>query len=491
MAWLSVPGVEGWNSDSPSPSETPTAPSVTSSGKPMRPQSWWRAWKKKGGWIRLLSGTTLRPSMADAGVAAWISSLRASRASPSAPPGNVTRTTIADTSGRMSGGLSTGHDRVSSFWRTSEPLFQLDNGTGDRRTWWSETSWSDWVTALRRRSSAHRTWAHHISGSGSSSWASLTQHDGRRPGSDVTSTQGANLKRDAEQWPTPMTVTGGPAGQGPNGTSRDRDLQREAQLWQTPRTDSFRSRGGDRKHEMGLDQEARFWPTPGAEVWGSTAEQHLARKAKMKDNPNRKSITELGAYAGAWQTPGTDSFRSRGGDRKHEMGLDQEARFWQTPKVATGAYSYPSGDKTRPFLNLEGQAETFHLDPETPTPGPPSLPSAPNSHRLWPSPDAQMFGSANGANWTQPATITDAAKQWQTPRVGPHGPPGQGARHGGQPKGMRLNPLFVEWLMGWPPNWSSVRSITARSDSDFSATAWCHWLRRSRSALARMHSALR
>lgn len=65
-------------------------------------------------------------------------------------------------------------------------------------------------------------------------WATPNAHDGRRPGSDATSTQGANLKRDAE-------------------------------VWQTPGTDSFRSRGGDRADEMGLDQQARTlqtWATP-------------------------------------------------------------------------------------------------------------------------------------------------------------------------------------------------------------------------------------
>jgi len=35
--------------------------------------------------------------------------------------------------------------------------------------------------------------------------------------------------------------------------------------------------------------------------------------------------------------PATDSFRSRGGNRKTEMGLDQMARkVWPTPKAMTG-----------------------------------------------------------------------------------------------------------------------------------------------------------
>lgn len=41
-------------------------------------------------------------------------------------------------------------------------------------------------------------------------------------------------------------------------------MEDQVEWWQTPATDSFRSRGGDRKDEMGLDQQARFFPTPAA-----------------------------------------------------------------------------------------------------------------------------------------------------------------------------------------------------------------------------------
>ena len=419
MAWLYVPGGEGWNLGSPSPSETPTAPSVLSNGKSMPPASWSRAWKK-GGYIRLLSGTIYPPLTADAGVAAWISSLRDSPVSPSAQPGSDRPTTIADTSGRTSGGLSTGRDRLSSFWRTSEHLFQLDNGTGDRPTWWSETSWSDWVTELRRRSSAHQTWGHHISGSASSSWATPV----------VSDTTGACPGRT--------------------------DLRTQVNHWGTPRVSM----------------------------------------AKHQTAPIDRGQGKIEEQAVAWRAP----------------------KQWQTPKVATGAYSYPSGDKTRPFLNLEGQAETFHLDPETPTLGPPSLPSAPNSHQLWYTPRVQQGDQTRG-NTTDPYGLVQQATRevnetsnrlWQTPQA--FRDTGEtlsewrdrnarkkaenenlgslqlslATQARGDHKKMRLNPLFVEWLMGWPEQWS-----TARSDSDSSAMAWCHWLRRSRSALARMHSALR
>jgi len=46
-----------------------------------------------------------------------------------------------------------------------------------------------------------------------------------------------------------------------------------------------------------------------------------------------------------WPTPGTDSFRSRSGERKHKMGLDQLARRsanWSTPRASDGAKGGPN-----------------------------------------------------------------------------------------------------------------------------------------------------
>ncbi len=45
-----------------------------------------------------------------------------------------------------------------------------------------------------------------------------------------------------------------------------------------------------------------------------------------------------------------------------------------------------------------------------------------------------------------------------------------------------LNPLFVEWLMGWPPGWT----LLAWTDLGCSATAWFHWRAAMRSELLRI-----
>ena len=109
-------------------------------------------------------------------------------------------------------------------------------------------------------------------------WSTPSAHDGRRPGSDDTSTQGRNLKREAEGFLAyaEHAVGGGNLMATPKHTGGI-DLEGAAELWQTPAVDSFRSRGGDRKDEMGLDQQARIaWVTPASRDWkGANSEIHV------------------------------------------------------------------------------------------------------------------------------------------------------------------------------------------------------------------------
>ena len=95
-------------------------------------------------------------------------------------------------------------------------------------------------------------------------WATPTSHDGRRPGSDAASTQGANLKRDAETWPTPQayarastdysapgfTPLDGAAGQWATPTSRDADK------WH------YREPGHERQVNLSGQASAHSLPAP-------------------------------------------------------------------------------------------------------------------------------------------------------------------------------------------------------------------------------------
>ena len=198
-------------------------------------------------------------------------------------------------------------------------------------------TWNAWgiscrQDSLRRLKSARRT-----GGSDSSSWPTASAHDGQRPGSDATSTQGRNLKREAEVWQTPSHTT----------------FSMRRQVGQTART----SRG----HKDGT-------------------------------NPSTKVPT--------------NSLLGR-----------------QAPRSGIG--------------------------------GPQSLPAGPTSPRLFPSPRANK--------WGPPDSHGKIPEIWQTSRTGDDGTPGEGKGHGGQPKGMRLNPRFVEWLMGFPDAWTDFAPLAMQS----------------------------
>ena len=116
----------------------------------------------------------------------------------------------------------------------------------------------------------------------------------------------------------------------------------------------------------------------------------------------------LATDAARWQTPAADSFRSRGGDRKAEMGLDQEARLWRTPgDVTKRGGSQPEAKRALGghSINLEDQAE-HRRDQVIAPDGLQSSPNAPGSRQ-------------------------------------------------------RLNPTFVETLLGFPVGWT----LTAENDS--------------------------
>lgn len=120
-------------------------------------------------------------------------------------------------------------------------------------------------------------------------WSTPSAHDGRRPGSDEGSTQGRNLKREAEiSWPTPNTPTGGNLMATPKHTGGI-DLEGAAELWQTPSVadvmGGHMNRSGYRSGEMLLKGQVQaMFPTPAArdyrsETGGAATMNHFNRPA--------------------------------------------------------------------------------------------------------------------------------------------------------------------------------------------------------------------
>lgn len=369
MGWLFVPGLVDSSLESNWPSEMPTGLSVAWNGKALQPQSWSRV-SKIAAFRRFLSGLTFDPSTADAGVESWISSLRDSRASRSQSPAFAVEPKIPGTSGRMSHGSSESASPPSSSLKTFRGCSQLGLPMGDMPTSTSSPIYEDWVTKLRLASSRRRRSARHISANGSSSWPTAQAHDSQKRGNTEADHHHYphDLSNASEMWPTPNTPTGGPNTKSTATHTGGMDLDGAASLWQTPASDSFRSRGGERKDEMGLDQQARAetWATPAARsVKGGYSEQALTRA----DGKGRMDI------------------------------LDNQAIYFRPSPQAL----------------------------QTANDGQPSSGSAPTSRR-------------------------------------------------------QLNPAFVEWLMGWPTGWTSLAPLDCGSRE----MAWSHWPQRMRSELSRL-----
>ena len=98
---------------------------------------------------------------------------------------------------------------------------------------------------------------------------------------------------------------------------------------------------------------------------------------------------------------------------------------------------------------------------------------------LWPTPtssDATRGRTSNQNGGTLPLAVNLAAL-WPTPCARDHKSPGHSNnRDGGPPLphavGGPLNPLWVEWLMGYPPEWTALKPW---------ATAWFRRARAKRS----------
>ena len=180
------------------------ARSATLSGKPAQPRYWRLAWRKKP-WLRHLSGLTCEPSMADRGVALWISSLAATRASRSVMPGNGLASLMRGIYGPTSLASLAKLSPASCSSRTSQ-----DTSLSDSMLFAPNSPPS--ATELRRDYSRRLKSAQAIAANAcsSSAWPTPNHRDAdkwhnRAIGHD----RQVNLSGAAHNWQTPTAGTGG------------------------------------------------------------------------------------------------------------------------------------------------------------------------------------------------------------------------------------------------------------------------------------------
>jgi hypothetical protein len=200
--------------------------------------------------------------------------------------------------------------------------------------------------------------ARRINASGSSSWPTCRANEGN--GGDYQkqadgSTQ-PTLTGAAAMWSTPHASdpqmdrrSDESVMRWANRAQAGCELSIQVRLWQTPAADSFRSRGGDRKDEMGLDQQARRWPSPRSE------------DAESCCNHPQATDSLTGAVR-QWATPNARDYKGSPTELTREDGktrldqLDRQAENWETfsrpvPATDAGPVSSPNTPTLRRRLN--------------------------------------------------------------------------------------------------------------------------------------------
>ncbi len=389
--------------------------------KPSAARIWSQKWKRDS-WTALLSGRILNPSHGQSFVTAWTSSLGAIPASHSAQPESGSAQKTLGTSGHLSQTEFGFCDPSSASLRMSKDTSALDSEK-------SLESWNQSVTRRRGEYSARLKSAHRTSASGSLSWPTI---------------------RASEYKDT------GPIGS----KSHDHMLGKgylcavvTQDAWQTPTTNMDMVRS-----EEGVQKRIAFRAS-------------IGRKSIPDGNLGEQMQRLHGQAAPA--NPSTDGSR---------QGL------WATPRAGKTTDENP---ETWAARQAKGDVATMPLTAQV---------------KMWATPNAFCYQPPeNTEQWTKRAeyqqtekgvnlhkpiqtqVLHEVEKQWATPRVGGEEKAetrlargkdiGLHGQVGAMNNTAKLNPRWVETLMGLPIGWvmpSCASPVTIEpTNCDSSATESC------------------
>lgn len=203
------------------------------------------------------------------------------------------------------------------------------------------------------------------------------------------------------------------------------------------------------------ERDCSSWPTPTED------------NANNQGGPSRTKGAGNGGYsdqtvsARTWPTPRT----AIPGSRKPGTGgrvLAEESLKWQTPTVTNAPYTYANGNHDRTTEQLARQAQNWHKPCVADSDGLPRYDkrASPGHTRKIPVPNigAQAIEMFSRLGRPDPTQVGQESQNTYGPR--------------------RLNPRFVEWLMGWPLGWTDFAPV---------GTEWYRWQRHMLSELSRLH----
>lgn len=474
---VSVPGSEESASDCTLPVEG-SETSVTLRGRCPQRRSLLSAWKKAS-YLRVLSGLTCEPSIADAGVDSWILSTAEFHASPGVWLAKEEESATSDTSGPTSSASSRKRKRRTSLSKTSpdseseSPLAILIDGmwmTPQKNLFqgWEEYSQTLPKQGGMRSGSLYqrKTSVPLNAASESSCWggdaglwptpdANVFQ-DGHKLNSEEWDARRQRLKMSAgngngcgtplamaaQLWQTPAGIantdsTGKRAG--PSGN----ELGNQAILWQTPQLPNGggRTRGGERGNELLLEGQAELWATPlAAEAMCQESLRPTESILAHSESRDRSETSNIEDQVALWATPAARDWKS--GDASQEtLGsnsrpLNEQVTVWLSPARSADC---PSG------LQAQGWVVT-----------------------------ALSMTSSNFSIEALKRLGVDIRPNSETPSFGCESSKSDPTSRLRSPK-KRLNPIFVSWLMNFPDDWLYPGSINF--------AGWETLVRRCKSAL--------
>ena len=472
--WLRIPTshCSPATEDSTSPSDAlcqMLAASVSWRGRLLRPQSWRLAWRTEG-WRRRLSGLTLQPSRANSSVAAWLDSLAGSPARTSALQADKqeSRESEADCSLRSSDSFASWSPSSGCFPRTSRQfsIFQQEQPFSENlprsgsmrngelferpmlvdRT--GESGRLCWPTA-RAQDSKH----------GEATDYEMSREDGL----DLLHVKAERMMR---MRPTARAEDSASCGNHPGAVD---SLTGAARMWRTPAAQepgiSPEMLDGEPGHRMfnkdtgrlaqyGLAQQTAMWRTPAA-----TEEQsdRMSTEAMLRGLQNPNQQINLSDQARMWMTPNlplggrkntAEQAQAKGktDNGKRQISFEGQTMHWPIPRTITGG----------------AESAERKQEPGGPSGGSDLQSAAAN----WPTPATRDYRSPNGAS--QMDRSIGAKHLDQLPNFIEHSflPAPPTSTHGGRSLSgstRRLNPDFVDWLMGLIPGWTDYAPLETAS----------------------------
>ncbi len=292
-------------------------------------------------------------------------------------------------------------------------------------------SYETWVSRLRLAYSQRKKSARRTKGSGGSAWptAKTRDHHAESRGENPLNFS-PSMAVKAEIWPTPMAGT--PAQNG-NAAAGNNDFSRKAEamaaaMWTTPQAHDVTQRGSGQKPTAKagnacLATDAQQWPSPQARDFRSGDNPASPRQVRKLEQGWSQNLNDV-AEAPTWPTPAAQNWKGSSPDSITRS--DGKSRMDILHYRAEQGFSRPA-----PAMHPHG-VTLSQLRP------------------IWCPLRASVIASHGRATWR---------RLWKSRAK------------------RRLNPLFVEWLMGWPPG----HALCACSEMELS-----HWQQRMRGALSQL-----